>query len=687
LKRERYLKTVWNLCGATLLFYICTLYCFIAFLEPTMLTQRYISLSILFVLAANAKAQNTADAQDHAHGHDEQTLDTIVVSATSVADIAAQLNAPVEVLSDEALDAARSGTLGETLRGLAGVQSSSFGQAVARPIIRGLDGPRVLIAQNGISAMDVSSLSPDHAVTIEPFLADSIEILKGPASLFYGSGAIGGVVNVNDGRIARTLPDRLSARAQLEYGSNANERNAVVRIDAPVDRIAFHFDAFDRSADAYESAVGEVANTQLDTRGAALGASLVFDNGHFGAAVSRYENNYGIPNEEAVIDMAQTRLDLEGALRLDGFVEYIELRAGLNNYRHLELEGDEIGTRFDNDELQVRLDARHGAIGAFSGAWGLSLEDREVQANGEEAFVPGSDTRNVGVFLFEEYQFPDANDAFDLSFGLRADRNTVQTVDGRERRFNTPSAAITLGYQLSEANQLKFSADLATRAPQAEELFADGPHIATQSFEIGDETLRKEQSKGINIGWHVNTELLDFKLETYHTRFDRFIYLEASELVEDDLPVFFWDQRDARFSGVDFSAQLHAIETEAQSLHIGVLADRVGARFDDGSAIPRLSPMRFGASVDWHFDALQLGLKAIKALKPRQLATAENDTAGDTQFDLDASYAFDVRDQHWEVYLQGRNITDQEIRLHTSFLKDQAPLPGRNVKFGLRFRY
>jgi iron complex outermembrane recepter protein len=649
-----------------------------------MLTQRYLSLSILFALTASASAQNAADAQDHVHGHDEQTLDEIVVSATSVADVAAQLNAPVEVLSDEALDAARSGTLGETLRGLAGVQSSSFGQAVARPIIRGLDGPRVLIAQSGVSAMDVSSLSPDHAVTIEPFLADSIEILKGPATLFYGSGAIGGVVNVNDGRIARALPDQLRSRAQLEYGSNAGERNAVLRVDTPVDQLSLHFDAFDRSADAYKSAVGEVANSQLDTRGAAIGASLILDNAHIGAALSRYENNYGIPNEEAVIDMAQSRLDLDGAIRFDGFIESVELRAGLNNYRHLELEGEEVGTRFDNDELQVRVDARHSELGPLTGAWGVSLEDKEVQAVGEEAFVPSAETRNVGLFLFEEF---DLSASADLSFGLRTDRNIVKTVDGRERRFNTPSAAITFSQQLSESNRLNFSADLATRAPQTEELFANGPHIATQSFEIGDANLRTERSKGINVGWHVNTELLDFKLEAYHTRFDRFIYLEGTELIEDDLPVVFWKQRNARFNGIDFSAQFHAIESGAQTLHIGVLADRVGARFDDGSTVPRLSPMRFGATLDWHFDALQIGLKSIKTLKPRALAIGENETAGYTQFDLDASYAFDIHDQHWEVYLQGRNITDQEIRLHTSFLKEQAPLPGRNVKFGLRFRY
>ncbi len=634
---------------------------------PTM-TVKPLTLSISLLLSINALADEA------------KKLDEIIVRSSPLKESATHMTKPAEVLADAALDRARSGTLGETLRGLAGVQSTQFGQAVSRPILRGLDGGRVLMAQGGVSSMDVSTVSVDHAVSVEPFLADQIEVLKGPASLFYGTGAIGGVVNVEDGRLPETLPEQINGRMQLEYGSVADESNVVARADGALGSFAWHADAFRRDADAYDTPIGIVENSALETRGAALGSTWISDAAHLGLAISRYETNYGIPNEEALLDLGQTRIDAHGGVEFDGMISEIEFRAGINNYRHLELEGSEIGTRFDNDEAHLRLDAAHEAIAGWNGVFGISGERRETVAIGEEAFIPPSTTRDIGLFLVEQKQ----GEVYDFTAGLRFDRNRVEA-NQTSRSFQTPSASISAAQHVNEQHTLVASFDFATRAPLAEELFSNGPHAATQNFEIGDEQLKTERARSVNLGWRMVTERLDLKLDFYHTRFARFIYLQPTDLLEDDLPVFQWQQQDARFSGFDFSGNYRLWQEQANSLAIGVLADRVGAQFADGTAIPRLSPRRLGLNAQWESEQWRFAMQALRYAKPSRLASFETSTKGFYQLDADLSYRLPVGEQNVEVYLQGKNLTNQLARLHTSFLKDSVPLPGRNIKFGVRY--
>jgi iron complex outermembrane recepter protein len=631
-------------------------------------TAKPLAIAISLLLSINALADEA------------KKLDEIVVRASPLKESATHMTKPAEVLADDKLDRARSGTLGETLRGLPGVQSTQFGQAVARPILRGLDGGRVLMAQGGVSAMDVSTVSVDHAVSIEPFLADQIEVLKGPASLFYGTGAIGGVVNVEDGRLPELLPERINGRVQLERGSVADETNFVARVDGALGQFAWHADAFNRDADAYDTPIGIVENSALETRGAALGSTWISEGAHLGVAISRYENEYGIPNEEAVLNMAQTRIDAHGGVDLDGVINEVEFRAGVNNYRHLELEGAEIGTRFDNDEVHLRIDAAHQALAGWNGVFGVSGERRENAALGEEAFLPPSTTRDVGLFLVEQKQ----GDVFDFTVGARFDRNRVEA-NNISRSFSTPSASLAAAQHLNEQHTLVASFDFATRAPQAEELFSDGPHAATQNFEIGDDSLDTERARSINIGWRMSTDRTQLKLDFYHTRFSRFIYLQPTGEIEDELPVFQWQQQDARFSGFDFSADYQLWQGDGSTFAVGMLADRVGAQFEDGTAIPRLSPRRLGLNAQWQSEQWRFSAQALRYARPSRLASFETPTKDFYQLDADLSYQLPIGEQSFELYLQAKNLTNQLARLHTSFLKDSVPLPGRNIKFGVRW--
>lgn len=637
------------------------------------------SLLALFLSALPAEPHNPRD--------EAKSLDEIVVQATPLRENAAELLKPAEVLRGEALESARAGTLGETLRELPGVQSTQFGQAVARPIIRGLDGARVLVAQGGVSAMDVSTLSVDHAVSVEPFLADQIEVLKGPGALLFGSGVIGGVVNVEDGRLPERLPERATGRAQLQGGSNSDETNAVLRLDAPAGSIALHMDAFHRKAENYEAPEAEVANTDLQTNGAALGGSWISENGHFGVGLSRYEANYGIPLEEARIDLAQTRVDAHGGIGdLPGFVERVEFRLGANNYRHLELEVEdeqvEIGTRFDNDEAHLRVDATHASMGNWRGAFGFNAETRDVKALGEEAFVPDSKTRSSGVFLIERMD----GDVLDASIGARWDRQRISSETGERRSFSVPNLSLAFGVQANEQLRLTASADLATRAPQAEELYSDGPHAATQTFEIGDANLRTERARNFNLGAKWNIGRFSLQSELYRTQFQRFTYLQSTDEVQDDLPVFLWDQRDATFTGFELATSLKVLEQDEQSLEVQLLADRVRATFDDDSSnLPRISPARVGAKLNYRNSTWHASLGGWRYRAQNRVAEFETTTPGFTQIDMDINYLFEFDEQSAEVYLQANNLSDQNIRLHTSFLKDEVVLPGRNIQFGVRW--
>ncbi|HEX5757227.1 MAG TPA: TonB-dependent receptor [Arenimonas sp.] len=688
---------------------------------------RPLTLAITLALPLIAAAD---EPDSDKHRHEAKRLDAVEVTASPLRSAIEDLARPVEVLVDAELDQRKSGTLGETLARESGVQSSFFGAGVGRPVIRGQEGARVQVLTGGTGSLDVSTVSADHAVAIEPFLADQIEVLKGPATLLYGSGAIGGAVNVVDGRIPTMPVDAsLTGRAELRHGSGSNEATGMLRLDGDVGALTWHLDAFNRDADDYripgfafsdeliehEVEEGEdpahfasarMPNSALRNRGGALGASWFGERSWFGAALSRYQSNYGIPpgahaheddheddlegdheeESEAVrIDMAQTRLDARGGIRELGVIEELNFRLSRNNYRHLELEDDAIGTRFDNDASELRIEAVQREFKGWRGAFGVQDGRRDFRAVGDEAFLPATESRDTGIFVLQEREFGD----FKLEAGARHDRVSIDLADGSggERRSANSLSLATL-WKATEALHLSLGLDRAQRAPSAEELFSDGPHIATGSYERGDAGLRVETARSAEIGLHLHVGRVEAQLSAYRTRFDDYIYLGETGIEIEALPVRRWQQDDARFEGWEAKADIELADNASGLWSLSLLADQVDARLDDGRRLPRIAPGRFGADIDWSRGGWRARLGAIRVAAQNDVAELESPTPGYTLVDAHLSYHWDSAGGiGWEVFVDGRNLGDRDARVHTSYLKDFAPLPGRSIQSGVRILF
>lgn len=692
------------------------------------MTLRPLTASLLLLMPTLGAAQIATPAGGRHDRDRAKTLDELVVTASPLQPGSEDVVQPVTVIAGEDLDAKKAGTIGETIAKEVGVQSSFFGAGVGRPIIRGQDGARVQVLEGGISALDVSTVSADHAVTIEPFLADQIEILKGPATLLYGSGAVGGAVNVVDGRIPEALPDApVTGRAELRGSTGADERTGLLRLDGGSGAFAWHADAFRRESSDYEipgfaesehaheeqgdehegeeeerGAFGTLPNSSLQTEGGALGGSWVGARGFFGASVSTYRSNYGIPGhahegedehegeehaeeeheEEVVrIDLEQIRYDLKGAL-IEPFAgaESLRMRLGHNDYEHVELEGTEIGTHFDNQGTEARLELVHAPLAGWRGALGVQWGRRDFEAVGEEAFVPPTLTSDMGVFLLEEREI----DAWKLEFGARYDHLDIDPEALASRDFGAVSASLGAIWHATEALHFSAGFDRAERAPTAEELFSNGAHIATASFEIGDATLDSEVANQLELGAHLHVGLLTAKLAVFENRYDDFIYLDDAGTEQDELPLRLWTQGDATFRGLEAEASLRLTENASGNWDLRFFGDKVRASLDAGGALPRIVPARFGGGLKWERDGWRASVGAIRHADQDKVAAFEESTAGYTLVDAHLAYHWDGVRIGWEVFLDGSNLTDREARVHSSFLKDLAPLPGRSIAFGIR---
>lgn len=656
---------------------------------------RPLSVSItaaLLALAVSAHAQSSPaqSAEDDNAPPPADTLPDVVVNASPLRQSADDIITPVTVLSGAALDDAKAATLGETVSREVGVQTTAFGAGVGRPVIRGLDGPRVGVLANGLGSGDVSTVSQDHAVAIEPFLADQIEVLKGPSTLLYGSGAIGGVVNVVDGRIPTALPaNGFSGRAELRGNSVSDERTGMARVDAGAGAFAFHVDAAWRDAGNYEIPGGTLANSFVETKNGAAGASWIGDRGFVGVAVSRFLDHYGNPAEPGdaeeagvTLSLAQTRYDLKAELRdpLPGFAA-LRVSAGHVDYRHTEFEGDEVGTIFLNRANEGRIELVQNETGGWLGAFGVQFIDRSFEAIGEEAFIPQTATRGLGVFALQQRSFG----AFTLEAGARVDRQSSDPADGVETRFTPLSLSLGGSYRLSEHWHLTANLDRAERAPAEEELFSNGPHVATNAFEIGDRGLAEERANQVEIGLHFHSDRVEAKLAAYANRFDDYIYLVDTGEFEDGLAVRQWSQADAKFHGLEGEAKFVLAENALGRFDLRLWGDTVDARLRDGGNLPRIAPARTGIDVGWTADAWRARVGAAHYFRQDEVTEFETETPGFTLVNAHLSHTIsDSGGTDWEVFVDANNLTNATARLATSYIKDLAPLPGRSFAFGVR---
>lgn len=667
-------------------------------------------------------------------------LEEVVIRAHPLS--AEGLAQPVAVLEGDTLKRNLAASLGETLQAVAGVHSASFGQASGRPIVRGLGGARVKVMEDRIDSQDVSVASPDHATTIDPFVAQSIEVLKGPSTLLYGTGAVGGVVDVHTGRVPHAVPEVLDGGIEIRGTDNAKQRIAAVRLDAGLSNsIAVHLDGVYRDADEYDipgftesqryrdaeetenhsepqdeghhegadEVFGLLPGSQLETQGGAIGLTYVGDRGFFGAALSRYEALYGLPGhshhheeehegeagdhdehdehgEEAppVLDLEQTRWDIEGGIETPfAGIRSLNVRVGYVDYEHVELEEGAVATRFANESWEARLELSHHELLGLNGTVGMQLSDREYSVSGEEAYVTPTDTSSTGVFWVAERELG----AVVLELGARYEyvEHSNQIYGGR--RFDLGAASAGLIIPIGDAWTLSGTADLASRAPVAEELYAFGPHLATQSFEIGDVTLDKETSTNVTATIQYDSEQFSFSVGAFVNAFSDYIYRLNTGEQEDELPVYLWTQDDARFSGIEVEASWEAMRWDGGALTLNAGFDTVKGELKGvgNTKLPRIPPSRWLVGASASLGGLSVDLSWREVSNQNDVANDELPTDGFTDLRASVSYSMDLGGQRLEVFVNGRNLTDDEQRLHTSFIGQLAPQPGRTLEAGLRY--
>lgn len=664
--------------------------------------------------------------------------DEIVVTAAGVDRL--DIVAGTSVISGTELQRESAGQVGDVLDSLPGVAASGFAPGASRPVLRGFGGERVRVLTDGIGSLDASGASADHAVAVDPLIAERIEVLRGPAVLLYGSQAIGGAVNVITKRIPPRLPTEalhVDALAGLDTASNLYEGG--LSLDAPLGAgFAAHLDASYRNtddlaipgyaasdalrADLFAQADEEEAEGHADeaaelreaadargvlenswTEALSLGAGLGWFSGEndFGVSFDYYDTSYGVParpgaghaheegegeeEEEAVpvsIGLKRYRADLRGRLDLgEGLFDELRVRGGWSDYTHTEFEGDEVGIVFDVQGVEGRAELVQSRRGPWGGSSGLQYSHVDFEAIGAEAFVPPSVTETFALFTLQELDY----DRFGLEAGARYEQTSVAADTlGLSRDFGTFSAA--LGGNVALADELRLGANLSRteRAPSAQELFSDGPHIATQQFELGDPSLAVESSWGVEGYLRGEIGRADLSATVYRNWFDNFIYLAETGAEEDGLPVSQFRQQGADQWGFEAEASVPLVEHDAFSLLAELRADYTRATLDDGDPVPRIPPFSLAGALEGRWRHFDLRGEVEWNAAQNRTAPLETPTEAFTMVNVSlAWHPFEGAD-NITVLAEVANLFDAEGRRAASFTKDFVPMAGRNFRLTAR---
>jgi len=642
-------------------------------------------------------------------------LDEVVVTASPLLRSPAEQAQPVSVLTGQELLMKQQPTLGETVSTLPGVSSTYFGPGASRPVIRGLGDDRIRVLQNGIGTLDASSASPDHNVSIDPMILDRIEVVRGPAALLYGPQAVGGVVNALDNRIPRELPaSSLGGALETRGASVDGSFSGAALFEGAAGNLAYHFDGFgltagDLSIPSFarsaqlraidplppgeKEAKGTLPNSAISTTGFATGLSYVGEKGYIGVAPSLYRSIYGtVAEPDVTIDLADNRLDLAGGLNAP-FPHFTILKGkvGLVDYHHTEFEGPAVGTIFKNQGYEGRLEAVHEPIGPAEGALGFQSYRSDFSALGEEAFLPPTLTEAQSGFFFEEFAFTPIT----FQLGGRLDYTTIDSSTnesfglGQSKSFVTGSGSAGVVYTPLEGQSVALSVAYTQRPPTATELFANGPHVATDAFEVGNSGFGMERSLGFDLTYRRTMGPFVGSIGGFYNRFWNFITLLPTGEEKDDLPVFNFVGLPAQFAGGEGELAYHIIDNATDRLSVEGRMDYVWADDrDTGEPLPRIPPLRFGASVIYEHDAFSTQFSVLRAQSQHRVSEDELTTDGYTMVNLGFSYAFDsVGPLTPLLFLRLSNLADETARNSVSFLKDIAPLPGRSVSGGMRVTF
>ncbi len=682
----------------------------------------------VLTLAASAALAQTAPSIPPS-----QTLKEVTVTGNPLG--SADLVSPAASYSGTGLLLRSGTTLGETLDNTPGVSTTYFGPNASRPIIRGLDGDRIRVLQNSGATLDAAGLSYDHAVPADPLSIERIEVLRGPAALMYGGNAIGGVVNVIDNRIPKEpmfdAKGGVSGKADLGVATGNKERGAGLLLETGTDKYALHADVFNRrtqdvrvpltlgcTQNGVTTFSRRICNSASDVDGGALGGSVFFDHGFLGASVSTYRSTYGtVAEDEVTINMKSNRYALQGEWRnLGGFIQSIKGQASHSDYQHTEFEAGAPGTVFKNKGDDFRLEARHAKFGSLEGVFGIQGERSRFSADGAEAFAPYSRTSQTALFLYEELGMNWGK----FTFGARKENVKVESLGNplvarfapASRNFNPFSYAFGALVNVSPAWQLTSSIAHTERAPKDYELFADGPHVATGAWEVGDPSAAKEKSTSLDIGAAWKSGANRFAVNVFATRFSNFLSLQSTgntrgqedgALNPQDLDGDGVDDNDpdnaivgeyryrgvrARFHGLEASGNVRLLEGP-QTVDLELRGDIVRAvDLSTGQPLPRIAPMRAGATLVWAQGPWSASLGFDHAAAQTRVPLGQIASSAYTLWS--AGVAFKTKagpaDMLW--YARLNNASDQLAYSASSILTQtapgKAPLPGRSLKVGLR---
>ena len=707
-----------------------------------------------------------------------ESIEEIIITADPLGDVDTHLMMPVQVLGKDELETRSIRNIGEAVANELGVSTSDFGTAVGRPVIRGLAGSRVGVLENGISTMDVSNIGADHAVPTEPGLARQVEIFKGPATLLFGSGASGGVVNVVNDRILKYVPDTLEGDISLQYETVSNGVNGSGSFNAGAGNFAFHLDGMKRYSSDYdipgyavlnrdpddEMEKGVLENSSIKSENVSLGVSWVGERGFMGFAVSRLDSNYGIlgghhhgaedhfdeidmdldhhddeddhengedheedEHQEAEdghehdeadhhgeegrprIDLGSTRYDFE-ASAYEPFtgIHRIRTRWTFTDYNHDEVEGNgDVAVTFLNEEVGGRVEIVHHPLAGWQGAVGIQYHHKDFSAVGEEEFVLPSELESIAAFLLEKSDLG----KWHMEFSARYEHQDTSSESGDKTSHDLFSLSGGLNWGYHEGYELGLIVTHAQRAPSLEELYSEGPHLATVTFEYGDSELGKEKSTNIDLYWHKTAGMITLTANLFYNRINDFIFLKEQDLNGDGSADWVHDdfagdpadilgpgvddthllvaqvQEKADFMGFELEGVVHALHGDYGALDVRLWADYVEGERSDNVNLPRITPWRYGAGMTYFLGPWYASVSYTRVNNQNDIAPFETSTRGYDDLNLYASYRISHGGNDVTLFASASNLLDEEKRRHTSFVKDLAPMPGRSGIFGVRVSF
>jgi iron complex outermembrane receptor protein len=679
----------------------------------------YKILPLFFLSIATAHAAETI-----------KELDTVLVSTPFPVSRSASAT-PVTVLQEDTLRTKIAGTIGATLQNELGIHNQSFGAGVGSPVIRGQSGPRVQVLQNSMGNNDVSSLSPDHANGVEPILAERIEVFRGPATLLYGNGAIGGIVNVIDNRIPEHLFDKvLGGAGEQRYDSTTNETSSALKLEGSHKAFSYHVDGFYRDQGnthikgvaideaaiqsiepnfiAVDNPVGVINNTQARSRGGSVGASLQGDIGLVGVSLNQLEKHYGIAangsgNPPVSVDLTQTKYDFKAQLNKPlAFIEKAKLKFGYTDYQHTELDGGTPATQFTNQSYSSRLELEHTPFCALTGSWGFQSNNSQFAANnadGSAPLVPRSNIDSYGLFAVESLKAGDVT----YQAGVRGEWVTITPKNHASLNYTPISGSLSALWAVNKQHSVSLAYIHSQRAPLIQELFYDGVHEASRSYELGDANLGKEFSNNLDLGYHFNSNWMSAEVNLFHNWVSNYIYQgragyeynttigafeDLCALGDSCIPVELSQQAGATFKGYEAQLKFPLMTNHYGAVDLSLFSDYTRGTFNKGGDVPRMPPLRYGMQLSYEQGDFSTNVRLTQNEAQNHAGLYQTNTPSYVLLNLGAQYHLtNIAKADILLFANGKNLLNENIRNATSYLRNFAPEAGRSGEVGIRVSY